>query len=380
MSVQAITTNEDRYAISNYIRDAVSERIPEEMALFMEDLNRFFTEMGALSHAVRQGGSAGSLLSVLTQICTASLKWHKPFERLSRFEISKPRDAAGHETPQMSIATVSRKLCELEREGIIVRFQIGSGTAPFYAIRVKKVFEIIAKRFNMIGDHGSFSRNLKETWKRLSSSPLLEVLDGIIGAFAESVIKCKNDVINALEGGFAMLKQKVQRIISKATNDSAERKASKAEQPFFTPDRKEPDNYDSAKPNPSAAMAFWDKAVRDTELFPNYRGMHRREDFAKMKNWLNECRQNGLSEEDIKRDILMYVEKWYYVKSPDRTLFVPTLKGRLRECRMEPYPEFDFFYATRKVLIGVLSSASLPGKTPDGESRLSLTDVLPGWM
>ena len=95
-----------------------------------------------------------------------------------------------------------------------------------------------------------------------------------------------------------------------------------------------------------------------------------------MKNWLIECQKNGLSEEDIKKDIRQYVEKWYYVKSTNRTLFVPTLKGRLRECRMEPYPEFDFFYATRKVLIGVLAMASLPGKTPDGENRRNVSDVI----
>ncbi len=376
MARQAILSNEERYGVSNYIRDAVSERLPEGMALYMEELNKFFTEMGAFAHVVRRGGSAGSLLSVLTQICTASLKWHKPFERLSRFEMSKPRDAAGHEIPEMSVATVSRKLGELERDGIIVRFQIGSGTAPFYAIRVKKVFERISKRFNELGDHGSYSRHLKETWKRLSESPLLDVLDGIISAFVGHVIQCKNDVINTLKDGFEMLKQKMQNIMGKATNAPSARMSAKADQPFFTADKKDPDNYEAAKPNPSAAMAFWDKAVKDTELFPNYRGMHRKEDFAKMKNWLIECRKNGLSEEDIKKDIRQYVEKWYYVKSTDRTLFVPTLKGRLRECRMEPYPEFDFFYATRKVLIGVLAMASLPGKTPDGEDRLNLSDVI----
>lgn len=360
----------ERYAISDSLRDCLNP----EVCAYMEDLDRFLTEKGAMAVALEgiTGGSKGNLLSVLRVISNATLGWHKPFERLCRYEFMQSRSAGGTLIAEMSERTVVRCLNALEKAGIIGRFGAApNGTAVHYALNLPVIFERIRPFFEGLTTNNSKSAVAHGMWERLSSSPILPELGRFICHFflerAQYGLKKVRELMDsARELMSGLCATAVAFAQAKALGDTGEKLQAKADEPFFVPDKKNKDDASALKPNPEAALAYWDKEVRDTEQYRSYLPNRTKNARGKMANWLEECRKGGLTEEQIRENIREYVQRWYYVKSDNRTLYVPTKKGKLWETRMGMNPDFEYFYSVRRVVVGVLMRTSLPGKSISG--------------
>lgn len=355
-----------RYAISHFLRDSLNQ----DQHAYMTDLDRFFTEKNALSLVVEgiPGATKGNLLSVLRCISNATLGWCKPFERLSRLEFTKPREAGGTFIPTMSERTAVRALNALEQAGLICRFRSKNGSAVHYGLCLGAIFARMAPTYTDLQSTCSKSQISLNMWHRLAESQLLTSLDAFIRHFAGKVISGIEEVRQLIEKAgelMASLVNGLKAAKAKAKQISGDRKTAKAAQPFFKPD---------GSPNPVAALEFWNKEIRDSELFVGCVPRRTLKTVGMMKNWLIECAREGLGDELIRENIHQYVNRWFYVSDADRSMTVISKAGRPYECRLEYMPDFEFFYANRGVIIGILMKTALPGKNSDGTDERMLPD------
>ena len=364
MSV-AITSN--RYAISDYLRDLLSQ----DQCAYMTDLDRLFTEHGALSLVLEdvKGASKGSLMSVLYIICNATLGWGKLFERLSRCEFTRPREAGGTLIPGMSERTVIRALNALEKAGLICRFRSLNKASVHYGLRIDTIFAKIKKLFP-VSSTCSKSEIKVNMFARLSESPLLEGICRLISYLAGKVISCLNDakeLIKNAGGIMGLLAQGVKAAKTRARKKAEERMTARASMAFYK---------DDGKPNPVPAIEYWNKEIRDSELYAGSPARKTGRIVGMMKNWLHECKENGLTEEQIRANIHQYILRWYYVAETDRTMTLVSKNGRYYETRLSAMPDFEFFYPARQVITPILMNTRLPGKYADGTDRVAA----PSWF
>lgn len=365
MEQVAVAVNK-RYFASNYIRDCLAENGEQsDFFLFMEKMAQFLLEGGAISQLVDGKRDAGNLISVLKQVCCATLRWHKPFERLSRYEISQSRDAGGLDIASMSVCTVSRKINELVKEGLLLRFRMGSGNKMLYALNVKKILEIIGKKFDGRVACCSYSQHKLSLFEELRQSPFVSFFDRIIRSFADKHVSGLLEIKRLMEGVMASLVSSVRKAKEFALGTSESKSKAKSEQPLFNPR--------NGNPNPAAALEYWHKCVRDTGRFGLYSGRRTGKLMGQMKNWLNEMAQNGYSEDEIRHNIKELVSKWDYVPSSERTLTVMSKNNKLYEVRLPICPEFDLFYAHRNEITQVVMRASEPNKSTDGKDLRNFT-------
>ena len=367
MEASLVDDVSSRYGISNFLRYCLS---PEHKAV-MEDTDRFLFEMGAIKEAINgiHGVSPASLMTVLTIIGNASLGWKKPFEKLSWEELSHSREASGSMVTEISVRSVARTLKVLSREKLIVTFNQGLGYACFYGLHIINIFGRLYPFFSNRKWLSSKDAVLISMWKRLSASPLLLQVNNFIECFENKVFFNPSMFTNFISqsGGIGkMLGTNVRNAKEAASQIAAQKNCALAEQPFYK---------ENGSPNPRAALEFWHKEVRDSELYSGYFAETTGKSIGQMKNWLNELRKTGYAEEDIRKMIHDYTRKWYYVSDKDRDMTAISKKGKPYACRMTGVPDFSFFYANRNNISMILSQTCEPGKYSDGFKRMSIEDI-----
>lgn len=357
-----------RYEVSFYLKDALTD----QHRAYMEDLDRFFCERNIFALAVREikGVSSGNLIEVLRTISNATLGWHKPYERISRYEFTRTREQSCTNLTGMSIRTAIRATKLLESEGLVFCFTSLNGLENHYGINVSRIFELIEGHFMTMEASNSKSTIDYNRWNLLKSSPLIIGLQKFMALFAGKKI-CDisevQEIINNAGDVMASLVEGVSKAKDHARKVTENKKTALAELPLI---------YSDGKPNPKSALALWEREIKDAEHWPSYNVIKTAAVYGMMKNWLNECVANGYGEDEIRKKIHLIIHKWFYVTDANRTMSLVSARHRTYECRMEYVPDFRFYYANRGIIDGILNMTAMPGKTPDNQER----EELPVWM
>lgn len=359
----------NRYEISGILRDTLSLEEKD----YMQSLDRFFCKEDALCLAVEglKGASKGNLLTVLKTISNATLGWNKPFERLNRSEFVAPRESSGTTLPSLSKRTVSRCTEVLEKAGLIYKIKDEKeNTLVHYGICISSVMTRISSYYSNLVSTSSKSAVKLSLWNKLSSSELLTKIQSVMSFFATKIKYGIEEIRKFLTRKDEDAMANAEESIKKAQEASKERMTAKndkkADQSFF--------DERTGRPNAKAALAFWEREVKDTEHWPSMSMPKTGRTIGMMKNWLMECKDEG--EEQIRKNIHDIVSKWFYVADSDRSLTAISKKGKPYEVRMGYFPSFETFYANRNAIIGVICKTALPGKSSDGAE---LRDV-ESWM
>lgn len=367
------TFDPKRYEIS----DAVKGVLSTEDCQFLESVCTFLNERLVLSCVAVgvKGTSSGSAGSVMSTIANATLRWHKPLERLNMASFENPRHEDGVLVGPVNRRTATRAVKALEEEGLIVRATSPCGQTIYYGLNLREVFARVEKLLAGKDPRSSHLKNGISRFEELKRSPSFERVCNLLQRFKGLVIRGINEVNQIL----TEVRRKVGDLIStvktakkRATQRSAEKATAKSAQPLFDPR--------TGKANAAAALAFWHKAVKDTENFEHYTPTMTPKVLRMMRLWLEECHRDGWSEEKIRDNIVLYVRKWDHVPAEDRELTLISKNSLPYTRRMTDYPNFEFFYVTRSVLAGVLDRACEPGKYHDGTQRERISDLPNGYF
>lgn len=365
-----VAVNQDthsRYSVSNYLRYC----LPTEHKAFMEDVDRFLFQYNAIHEATVGiiGASQNSLLNVLRIVGNASFGWKKPFEKISWSEFTCSREAGGTIISPISLRTVSTAVKVLHEAGIMVSFSQGLGFACHYGLRIANIFTRLYPYYTARIQSCSKDGKLISLWNKLSESPLLPQIDSFIAKFDNQTIKNFSELLKFISdrgGVMGMLGSNAKNAKEYAKKVSREKSVALASQPFFK---------DDASPNPRAALEYWHKEVRDSELYVTYFSDTTGKTLGQMKNWLNELRKSGYDEKEIRRLIHEYIHRWAHVSEKNREMTAISKNGRPYRCRLSASPEFSFFYANRNNIASILMMTSEPGKTISGNERMSIEEV-----
>ena len=362
-----------RYEISDTVKSALSV----EDCQFMENVCTFLNEkLGLIGIAAGiKGTSAGSATSVLVAIANATLRWHKPIERLTISNFENPRHEDGVFALPLSKSTALRAISVLDSLGLIVRSFSPCGQVVHYGLNLREIFSRVERLLAGKDPRSSHLKNCISRFEELKRSPSFERVCNLLQRFKGLVIRGINEVNQIL----TEVRKKVGDLIStvktakkRAAKRSAEKATAKSAQPLFDPR--------TGKANAAAALAFWHKAVKDTENFEHYTQTMTPKVLRMMRLWLEECHRDGWSEEKIRDNIVLYVRKWDHVPAEDRELTLISKNSLPYTRRMTDYPNFEFFYVTRSVLAGVLDRACEPGKYHDGTQRERISDLPSGYF
>ena len=344
------TFNPRRYEISDTVRDSLS---PDDCK-FLESVCSFFHERGVLGSVVSgirgEGTSAWSATNVLVVISYATLRWHKPIERLTLSNFENPRQEDGFFVPPIGKRTALRVIAALERRGLLVRAFSPCGQIVHYGLNLKEIFV----RFDsLIADKepkSSHFKNCISRFRKLQRSPSFEKICDLLRRFNGLIINDISEVIQIVAdlAGEAETAEKGGGGVATALQ------VARSDYPFF--------NEKTGKADPYGALSFWHKTAIDSGFYRHYRARITPKLLRQMRLWLEECQQAGETEEQIRKNIAEYVRKWEFVPAERRELTLVSKNYMPYTRRMDDYPNFEFFFFARAALMAVLASAHEPDK------------------
>ena len=362
-----------RYEISDTVKSALSV----EDCQFMENVCTFLNEkLGLIGIAAGiKGTSTGSATSVLSAIANATLRWHKPVERLNLHNFESPRHEDGVLVAPVNKRTASRAAKALEDAGLIVRAVSPCGQTIYYGLNLRNVFARVETILADKDPRSSHLKNCISRFEELKRSDSFERLCNLLQRFKGLVIRGINEVNQIL----TEVRKKVGDLISTvktakkmSARRSEDKVMAKSDLPFFDPK--------TGKANAAAALAFWHKTAKDTENYRSYNPTMSPKVQRMMRLWLEERQRDGWSEERIRENIVLYVRKWHYVPAENRELTLVSKKGLPYTRRMDDFPNFEFFFVTRNAVVGVLDHCCEDGKNLDGTPRQRIADLPNGWF
>ncbi len=358
----------DRYAISYFL----SCQLPKPHKAYMVSVDRFLTSNHLFEKAALgiKGISSSKGAQILRVISNASLGWGKPYEKLSHEEFTVDRTVNSSFVSDISVATVKRGINALKDAGLIYVLSQGIGFPCSYALCLSGIFLRLEPHFPIVKEaRSSKESNLLKTWRKLLSSSFIGEIDSFSSQFAHCEFHSMAQVAKFVKdkgGAMAMLKSNIVNAKNEARLISNEKSLALAQQPFFAPD---------GTPNSRAALEFWHREARDSELYSDYRSYSSPKALGQMKNWLKELKASDYTEEEIRDMIHEYTNKWAHVPEKKREITSLSRNGKNYKVRMYPTPDFQFFYANRGFLMGLLSETCEEGKNESGRKLMTLEEI-----
>jgi DNA-binding transcriptional ArsR family regulator len=287
------------------------------------------------------GASRQSIVSVLRRIAEATLIWGKPYELIRVSRLANGDTRLGFPAITLSSRTVQRALKVLVGSGLVRMFTANRGSDRYYALDFSRVLSSLR----------SIVSHDPKTYRARASLELLENLEksdgfariaslirSLSGKVVSNAKEFKEEISNLWTKGVKVLSQKIERAKDKAQTGAKVRMQKKAEKPLFTK---------TGKPVAKTAMAVWHTAVRDLDKYGNYTPHTTGKMLGMMKNYLNELRELGYSEEEIRQIIFDVVTAWAHIPEHKRQLQAISQKGRPYKVMIPQVPAFDFFYTMR---------------------------------
>ena len=342
------------YSMSDYLRDAIQSK---ELSTYMENVDRFFVEQDTLCIAVAEikGAHVSHLSDALKIISNATLGWHKPFETLKISEFTESREAGATFTHAMGVATVHRTMRVLENEHLIYKFSRGLGYPLYYGLNLGEIFNRITNLCTRVLPTNDKMRYRLNTLKKLGESPFLKHLDALMQCLDNQEFKSLADLesffTTHIGERMSILITNVTRAKQYARRISESKEQALADQPFFK---------DDGTPNPRAALAYWHKEIKDSELYPGYMSQISAKLIGQMKHYLSECHADDIAEAAIRSNFHEFVIRWNYISDERRIITAISKNGRPYKVQIPGYPDFNFFYANRNAVTHILMITSVP--------------------
>jgi len=326
-------------------------------------------------------GSKAMLTNVVRMLNERTFYMRKPFEAATIRSLLFGQASMGQcSCGAGARATVTRALANLVKHGILVKIEC-HGCPTMYSLNIPNLIEHIRKMIAATPAENANTRvrDMRDRWAEIESEiPMLmnayartmalvqstveslvhlrkkapEILVQAVSVVEEKAIAVVKEVAEVVVEKVEKAKEVVMNLadaIKAVANGSQAKDAKlrkKSDQPLF--DKK-------GKPLSHNGIACWDRVAADFK-YAGYEPRHFGKIYGQMKCWLAELAKRGLSEAEIRVKIFEIVMRWRHIDSNAR-ITSTNKDGKPYHFRVDPWPHFDSFYASRDQYAGLLVAA-----------------------
>jgi DNA-binding transcriptional ArsR family regulator len=326
------------------------------------------------SKSVRKGPAR----AVLKVISVKTLAFQKPYEMLNANTfIEGDEFVAG--IGAVTTRTVTNGMRRLREAGLICEFHRQGGDW-YYALNLEPLFDFLDQWFSkpLADDATASERARYALWAELLKlKDLFPAMIATVKALAGRVFRdygrFTTEAKEAMVQAVAVIEQKAEFVVeaakevavavkevvmnladalksvAKGSKVVADKQRKRAALPLF--DAK-------GKPLSHNGIALWDSLAADFEHL-GYEPKHTGKVFGNMKCWLAELTKRGLSEDEIREKMSDIVRRWKYLNIKDQ-ISATSKNNNPYFVKIDPYPNFDTFFAHRNKYTPLLVAANVP--------------------